>query len=119
MKVNFMTQLAVIAALFTSSTEGNIFKDGQCCLSCTEPKEKYYSIDKIHNMCGEACMDPKDYWLYKLFEPGLAKDEKSNSPCSDRDYTLYDSTVTHGFWNIKMTLDLYEPSPSKIYKGSI
>jgi hypothetical protein len=70
-------------------------------------------------MCGEACMDPKDYWLYKLFEPGLAKDEKSNSPCSDRDYTMYDSTVTHGFWNIKMTLDLYEPSPSKIYKDSI
>ena len=68
MKVNFMTQLAVIAALFTSSTEGNIFKDGQCCLSCTEPKEKYYSVDKIHNMCGEACMDPKDYWLYKLFD---------------------------------------------------
>ena len=64
-------------------------------------------------------MNPKDYWLYKIFEPSLSKDENSTTPCSDREYSLYDSTETHGFWNIKMTLDLYRPSPSKLYQDSI
>ena len=70
-------------------------------------------------MCGECCMDPKDYWLYKMFEPGLSKDETTNSPCSSRDYTLNDSTVTHGGWKVKMTLDLYNPSPNKTIQDNI
>ena len=100
-----------ITLLFLKSSNAGLFKDDLCCMTCSEPKEKYFSIDKIHNMCGEACMDPKDYWLYKLFEPGLTKADGSNTPCSDKEFTLYDSTVTHGFLNIKMTLDLYRPSP--------
>ena len=82
--------------------------DGPCCNTCVEPLEKYYSIDKIHNMCGECCMDPKKYAIYKIFEPGLTK-ATDNTPCKDNKYSGYDSTVTHGFGPIKMTLDLYKP----------
>ena len=79
-----------------------------CCHKCTEPLEKYHSVDHIMNNCGEACMDPKDFWLYKLFEPGLEKSD-TNTPCSDRKYDDYRNTPTHGFGPIKMTLDLYGP----------
>ena len=79
-----------------------------CCLSCTAPLEKYHSVDHVMNNCGEACMDPSKYWLYKLFEPGLEKSD-TNTPCADRNYDDYKNTPTHGFGPIKMTLDLYGP----------
>eukprot|EP01136_Pigoraptor_vietnamica_P026745 Opistho-1_new@82128 len=81
-----------------------------CCRSCVAPLEKYYSVDKTNNMCGECCMDPKDYDLYKIFEPGLTL-ASDNSPCADLKFTNYSSTVTHGFGPISMTLDLYKPVP--------
>ena len=77
-----------------------------CCLSCTAPLEKYHSVDHIFNNCGEACMLPSKYWIYKLFEPGLEK-STTNTPCADREYTEYENTPTHGFGPVKMTLDLY------------
>jgi hypothetical protein len=52
-------------------------------------------------------MDPKDYKLYHLFEPNLTKSE-TVSPCLGFGFTKYDSTVTHGVWPVKMTLDLYD-----------
>lgn len=90
-----------------------------CCIgACTAPKAKYYSVDKLHDMCGECCMDPKNYKLYHLFEPGLTK-AQTDSPCrlqksphqGELNYTVYTSTVTHGAGPIKMTLDLYKPCP--------
>ena len=80
-----------------------------CCNSCTEPLEKYHSVDHIFNNCGEACMLPSKFWIYKLFEPGLEKSE-TNTPCADREYTDYKNTPTHGFGPIKMTLDMYGPT---------
>jgi len=53
-------------------------------------------------------MNPKQYWLYKIFEPGLKK-ATDNTPCGDNHYHNYTSTVTHGFGPVKMTLDLYGP----------
>ena len=50
-----------------------------------------------------------DYDKFKLFEPGLTKANVS-SPCLPLGYPDYDSTVTHGFGDLKMTLDLYDPS---------
>jgi cathepsin X len=84
-----------------------------CCKSCTAPENKYYSIDKTHNMCGECCMKDSDFWLYKMFEPGLTK-ATDNSPCSDNHYSNYSSTVTHGFGPVKMTLDLYSPDEALV-----
>ena len=79
-----------------------------CCHDCTDGLEKYHSVDHIMNNCGEACMDPSKYWLYKLFEPGLEKSD-TNTPCLDRKYDDYRNTPTHGFGPVKMTLDLYGP----------
>merc|ERR1719199_1842205 len=90
-----------------------------CCQGrCKEAgMEKYWSIAKSlfgTPHCGECCMDPKKYGLYHFFEKNLTK-ATSDSPCAGFGYTKYDSTVTHGFGPVKMTLDLYdlpkEPEP--------
>ena len=99
----------------------NSADEEMCCAdACTvEGEEKYYSIDTRHNMCGECCMDPKDYNKYHLFEPGLKKAEDGDtSPCTTLEYPNYDSTVTHGSLNIKMTLDLYNPVEEVSSEGS-
>jgi len=83
-----------------------------CCQGkCKEPgMEKYWSIAKSlfgTPHCGESCMNPKDYKLYHFFEANLTKSDV-DSPCVSFGYTKYDSTPTHGFGPIKMTLDLYD-----------
>jgi len=83
-----------------------------CCRgTCSEPgMKKYWSI--AHGLfgtkhCGECCMDPKKYNLYHFFEKNLTLSDQP-SPCHAFGFTKYDSTVTHGFGPIKMTLDLYD-----------
>lgn len=82
-----------------------------CCQGhCADSsKAKYYSIakslfGKAH--CGECCMDPKKYNLFHFFEKNLTKAD-NDSPCKVFGYTEYDSTDTHGFGPVSMTLDLY------------
>jgi cathepsin X len=112
-----MKLLSIVATAFTVgaavTAEVSVEPTGPCCKSCTEPLEKYYSIDKIHNKCGECCMDPKKYNIYKIFEPGLTK-ATDDTPCKDFMYNTYESTVTHGFGPIKMTLDLYNHTGSDV-----
>ena len=97
-------KFASIALFATASAQQSFLKEAEqfmpsftyknaepttpCCHACEEPLEKYYSVDHIFNNCGEACMDPSKYWLYKLFEPGLEKSD-TNTPCADRQYTNY------------------------------
>merc|ERR1719409_1292433 len=90
-----------------------------CCQGeCTVPGEKkYFSLAKSifgTKHCGECCMNPSKYPLYHKFERNLTE-ATTDSPCKGFGYTKYDSTVTHGFGPIKMTLDLYdlpkEPEP--------
>jgi hypothetical protein len=64
----FVLSLALAAAVIASDVSP-INDDDKCCSSCTGTQEKYYSIDKIHNMCGECCMEPKDYWKVCFFTP--------------------------------------------------
>merc|ERR1711990_669998 len=84
-----------------------------CCVgtcNATAGEEKYWSIASGifgTKHCGECCMKPSDYKLYHFFEKNLTK-SASASPCSGFGYTKYDSTVTHGFGPVKMTLDLYD-----------
>jgi len=71
-------------------------------------EQKYWSIakslvDKPH--CGECCINPSKYSLYH-FEKNLTKSMEDN-PCEVLGYPKYDSTVTHGFGLVSMTLDLY------------
>merc|ERR1712199_118368 len=88
-----------------------------CCRgTCSEPgMKKYWSI--AHGLfgtkhCGECCMDPKKYNLYHFFEKNLTLSDQP-SPCHAFGFTKYDSTVTHGFGPVKMTLDLYD-KPSEL-----
>jgi hypothetical protein len=57
-------------------------------------------------------MKPSLYWLYHIFEKGLAKAE-TNTPCADKGYHKYINTVTHGAGPITATLDLYGPDKSE------
>ena len=89
--------------------------DGPCCKSCTPPLEKYFSVDVPHGFCGEACMDPSKFKIFKFFEKNLTK-ATDNTPCPEQftptggHYTKYSSTVTHGIPHIlAVTLDLYAP----------
>jgi len=88
--------------------------DDPCCKSCAAPLEMYYSVDVPHGFCGQTCMDPKRYWLFKIFESNLTK-ATDNTPCPEQytptggHYTKYSSTVTHGFPGLSITLDLYSP----------
>merc|ERR1711865_852109 len=72
---------------------------GPCCKSCAAPLEKYFSVDVPHGFCGECCMDPKKFSIYKLFEKNLTK-ASDGTPCSEQftpkggHYTKYTKTVT-------------------------
>jgi len=81
---------------------------------------KFYSVDAKHGHCGECCMNPDRYKIYHIFEPNLKAAPKGvNDPCSlipsgvpgKGNYSVYNTTVTHGGGGIKMTLDLYNPAP--------
>jgi len=109
--LNMMKAVLLVASVVALASAAPLA--GKCCTSCEAPLEKYYSIDKIHNMCGECCMNPKDYWKYKIFEHGLTN-STDNNPCADSKFTNYDSTVTHGFGPVKMTLDLYKPTSEAV-----
>ena len=60
------------------------------------------------DLCGESCIYPSWYNFYKLFEPGLAYDNHTSYPCYSYGYTVYNSTVKHGFWPLTLEVDLYE-----------
>ena len=115
----FVKQLFVIASAMAGAFAA-MRKDPEemCCKGAceVEGEEKYYSIDTRTNLCGECCMKPEDYDLYKKFEKGLEPSFNGTvNPCPDLNYHTYLETVTHGFASIKMTLDLYEPDEEKKY----
>jgi len=78
-----------------------------CCHACVKPMVKYYSIDTSHGHCGECCMNPSHYHIFKVFEPNLTL--ANGKSCRWMGYPKYDSTVTHGLYPLSMTLDLYDP----------
>lgn len=105
-----MRSVSLVAALFGAASGHEAAS--QCCVgACKNPgEEKYWSIAKgifggAH--CGECCMDPKKYGLFHFFEKNLTKSVNTVTPCADFGYTVYDSTPTHGFGPVSMTLDLY------------
>ena len=80
---------------------------GRCCEACdVEGEVKYHSVDEPHHHCGECCMKPSQYKLFKIFEWNLTLSE-GNTPCQDLGWPAYDTTVSHGVWPVKMTLDLF------------
>merc|ERR1711934_969213 len=109
--------VAVVATCAIAAPVNSTGGDQPCCQGACQAKgqAKYWSIaEGILGVkhCGECCMDPKDYKLYHLFEKNLTK-SAVDSPCESFGFTKYDSTVTHGFGPVKMTLDLYDKPSNK------
>eukprot|EP00746_Dinoflagellata_sp_MGD_P092071 gnl/MRDRNA2_/MRDRNA2_36450_c0_seq1.p1 gnl/MRDRNA2_/MRDRNA2_36450_c0~~gnl/MRDRNA2_/MRDRNA2_36450_c0_seq1.p1 ORF type:complete len:193 (-),score=25.18 gnl/MRDRNA2_/MRDRNA2_36450_c0_seq1:194-694(-) len=90
----------------------------KCCDSCEPPLEKYFSTDAPHGFCGEACIKPERFPLFKKFEANLTKATSAHpcqeqyTPTNTKKYTDYQSTVTHGdpLGLLTVTLDLYAPT---------
>jgi len=80
-----------------------------CCLTCPEGQQKYYSVDQPHGHCGEACIKPSMFSIFKVFEKNLTIADGSTgySSCADLGWPKYTETVTHGF-GLTCTLDLYD-----------
>ena len=99
-----MKNFIIIALMLIVS----VYTTDMCCVECTvEGEKKYYSIDSIFNRCGECCMNPDKYNIYKIFEPGL-KEATVDHPCYEEGYTEYETTETHGGMGITVTLDKYK-----------
>merc|ERR1712166_676234 len=115
-KVNTMKYPIVGDITITQYTKPTVAELGaeKCCTDCVAPEVKYFSVDVPHGFCGETCINPKKYFIFKLFEKNLTK-AIDNTPCMEQftptggHYTNYTSTVTHGVPGLKVTLDLYGP----------
>jgi len=115
-KVNTMKYPIVGDITITQYTKPTVAELGaeKCCTDCVAPEVKYFSVDVPHGFCGETCINPKKYFIFKLFEKNLTK-AIDNTPCIEQftptggHYTNYTSTVTHGVPGLKVTLDLYGP----------
>ena len=94
--------LASMAALTSA-----YFTEDRCCEQCPSGKSKYYSIVESKGLCGESCIMPEHYWIYKLLEHGLTE-AKTNTPCADNDYPHYTNTDVHEFLNIKASVDFFD-----------
>jgi len=82
-----------------------------CCNECTGSDRKYYSVDMKRGHCGEACIYPGRFALFKVFESNLTRADGSTGykSCADLGWPKYQETVTHGdpLGLLTVTLDLY------------
>jgi hypothetical protein len=78
--------LALAASAFADS----------CCSECVLPSVKYFSVDKLHNMCGESCIDPAQFAGFHMFEPSLTL-ANSTAPCEELHYPRYLLSLVLGF----------------------
>ena len=109
-----VSQAAPIDVNYTAKSIAN---DAQCCQSCKWPHDKYYSVDAPHGFCGEACIIPALYPIFKNFEKNLTMASSRSEPACARQllpdgrlFNIYTKTVTHGIPGLlSVTLDLYAP----------
>ena len=104
--------IALIATTIALASATGPLGDGTtpCCTTCNNPGNiKTFSIIARNNLCGESCIDPDDFWKYKVFEPHLQKAAPNSHPCAAAGYTHYNTTETHGFKPIlAIKLDMYD-----------
>merc|ERR1712216_982678 len=113
----------LVVVIIRDGQSSPIGQTGPCCEACTLPLTKYISVDHGFGhapFCGETCIDPKDFWKYKIFESNLTISTVEH-PCAHqytpdgRFYSVYNSTVTHGVPGVfSVTLDLYAPGPTEL-----
>ncbi len=104
--------LLLLASIFCVSLTIPL-SDTKCCATCPENEAKYFSVVSWNKMCGESCINPKDYWEFKLFEHNLTR-ATDNTPCVDQNFTLYKKTESHGIGPIKVAIDFYSYNKTRI-----
>jgi hypothetical protein len=102
----------MMKATILASLAGFAQGEDMCCQTCADGLQKYYSVDMKHGHCGEACIKPSKFGLFKVFESNLTIADGSTgySSCADLGWPKYSETVTHGdpFGLLSVTLDLYD-----------
>jgi hypothetical protein len=97
-----------------SQMQDNKFTESSsCCIICPDGLTKYYSVSTWFGNCGETCIDPDDYDIYQIFEPGLSL-ATTNTICEDLGYSIYTKTERHGVWPIAISVDMYKKPPIQI-----
>ena len=112
------TPLSLPTHAVTTAAAAPLVAEALCCKVCQAPEVKYFSVDVPHGFCGETCLKPSLFPIFKVFEANLTLYNGTGpSPCAeqftpwDTHYTIYNATVTHGVWPLTCTLDLYAPEP--------
>lgn len=92
----------------------------KCCEACPDGQQKYYSVDMKHGFCGESCISPATFGVFKIFEPNLTIADGSTGyrSCADLGWPKYTETVTHGVFPVKATLDLYDHNGGSVESAS-
>ena len=95
---------------------GGVAASERCCQACPENQVKTYSVDHIFNQCGESCIDNKDFWKYKVFEPGLHRANATDQAvCAELGYADYKDTDVHGIPEvITIAVDMFKPKEKKL-----
>ena len=78
----------------------------KCCVYCTMPLVKCFSIPKPFENCGETCLHPKHIRLYKILEPTLQK-ANTTTPCNDNGFLSYNRTDMEGIIK-KLKVDIFQ-----------
>jgi hypothetical protein len=110
-------------AVPTTQSDQDSKPSAPCCEVCHFPRSKYFSVvtsPTNEGFCGEACMLPGLYPIFKIFEANLTlAPSRDAHVCHDqlsshgRHFTVYNSTVTHGVPGLSITLDLYGPGSTR------
>ena len=98
--------IAFVVILFVTSGLASEENFEKCCTECPEGTVKYYSIDTKHDRCGECCLKPCLFYMFKLYEKGLTL--ANEITCESIGYSEYEKTESHGFLFLKATLDKYK-----------
>ena len=108
----------ILLLLITTVASHSLRNPQPCCVTCTKPQEKYFSVDHGWGhppFCGETCLNPNKYDILHIFEHNLTLADNQTHPCAfqyapdGRKYSHYNKTVTHGIGSLSVTLDLYNP----------
>merc|ERR1711988_2029769 len=90
--LSLLCAAAVRAITFEVANQAVDQAPGKCCVSCTAPKEMYFSIadDSGPWLCGQTCIRSSFYPIFHFFEKNLTKATNDN-PCGNAGYTKYNS----------------------------
>ena len=98
--MKFLLILAFLASCLAQDTT-------KCCDSCAAGTDKYYSIPTLFpKNCGESCIAPDYYNMYKKLEPQLTK-ATTDHPCEEQGFVTFVDSEVHSLGQVHVALDMY------------